>query len=30
VRAQQQKPGQSLLAGVEELIHPILFEPDVA
>src|SRR5688572_9247893 len=30
VREEQEEPSQSLLAGVEELIHQILFDPDVA
>src|SRR6267378_6143791 len=30
VRKQQEKPGQALLAGVEELVHQVLFDPNVA
>jgi hypothetical protein len=30
MREQQQRPGEPLLAGVEELVHQVLFDPDVA
>jgi hypothetical protein len=30
VREQQEDPGEALLAGVEELVHQVLFDPHIA